>query len=206
MSFARAFPRIFPATVLGLTLASCSRSPSGSTVLTDMPLHLEEHLDVATIVGSEVPADAPTTTEWHFDEPQEDWKPIVPRNPTIDPVEVTQLDDALRVTLTDGTRIPNGNARGGLVLDVPDWNYEDLAHLVVRARTSDDVRNFRIFFNRREGTGTGTDFATFKSRGGAVPVVSDGTVQTYRARLDFFGGGSTTGEIDSADRPAVRCQ
>jgi hypothetical protein len=35
----------------------------------DMPLHLEEHLDVATIVGSEVPADAPAVMEWHFDEP-----------------------------------------------------------------------------------------------------------------------------------------
>ena len=63
--------RIFPATVLGLTLVSCSGSPSGSAVLTaDMPLHLERHLDAATIVGSEVPADVPTVMEWHFDEPQ----------------------------------------------------------------------------------------------------------------------------------------
>ena len=65
---------IFPTTVLSLALASCSGSPSGSTVLTaDMPLHLEQHLDAATIVGSEVPVDAPTVMEWHFDEPQEDW-------------------------------------------------------------------------------------------------------------------------------------
>ncbi|MCH7533615.1 MAG: sulfatase [Gemmatimonadetes bacterium] len=182
--------RIFPATVLGLTLVSCSGSPSGSTVLTaDMPLHLEQHLEVATIVGSEVPADVPTVLEWRFDEPQEDWKPVVPWNPTIDPVEVTQLDDALRVTLTDGTRNPNGNPRGGLVLEVPDWNYEDLAHLVVRARTSDAVSAFFIGFNRREGTGTDTsDSNPFEHGGDAVPVVRDGTVQTYRARLDFFGG------------------
>ena len=72
----------------------------------DMPLHLEEHLAVATIVGSEVPADAPAVMEWHFDEPQEDWKPVIPWNPTIDPVEVTQLDDGLRITLTDGPGIP----------------------------------------------------------------------------------------------------
>ena len=157
MSLGRAPSWIFPATVLGLTLLSCSGSPSGSTVLTaDMPLHLEQHLDAATIVGSEVPADAPTVLEWHFDEPQEDWKPVVPWNPTIDPVELTQLDDALRVTLTDGTRIPNGNVRGGLVLEVPDWNYEDLAHLVVRARSADNRGSFRIALNRREGTGTDT--------------------------------------------------
>ena len=54
MTFGHAPSRIFPAAVLGLTLVSCSGSSSGSTVLTaDMPLHLEEHLDVATIVGSE---------------------------------------------------------------------------------------------------------------------------------------------------------
>ncbi len=42
----------------------------------DMPLHLEDHLDVATIVGSEVPAEVLAPVEWHFDEPQPDWKPI----------------------------------------------------------------------------------------------------------------------------------
>ena len=128
--------------------------------------------------------------EWHFDEPQEDWKAVVPWNPTIDPGEVTQLDDALRVTLTDGTRNPDDSWSGGLVLDVPDWNPEDLAHLVVRARTSDDVRNFLIGFSRREGTGTDTSgYNPFEHRTGeGVPVVSDGTVQTYRARLDFFRG------------------
>ncbi|MCH7857645.1 MAG: sulfatase-like hydrolase/transferase, partial [Gemmatimonadetes bacterium] len=178
--------RIFPATVLGLTLVACSGSPSGSTVLTaDMPLHLEQHLDAATIVGSEVPADAPTVMEWHFDEPQEDWKPFVPQNPTIDPVEVTQLDDALRVTLTDGTRYPSGSPRGGLVLEVPDWDYEDLAHLVVRARTAVDFGNFQIYFNRSERADPNR---AFEYASEAVPVISDGTVQTYRVRLDYFGG------------------
>ena len=186
MTFGHAPSRIFPATVLGLTLVSCSGSPSGSAVLTaDMPLHLEEHLDVATIVGSEVPADLPTVMEWHFDEPQEDWRPVVPWNPTIDPVEVTQLDDALRVTLTDGTRNPNGSPGGGLVLEVPDWRFEDWAYVLVRARTADDVRDFWIEFNRREGTGTDTDFPDpFEYYTREVPVVMDGTVQTYRVRLD----------------------
>ena len=178
------------ACLTALFCTACSDPGSDSVVLTaDMPLHLEAHLDVATIVDSEVPAEVPTVMEWHFDEPQEDWKPVVPWNPTIDPVEVTQLDDALRVTLTDGTRNPNSEPEGGLVLEVPDWNYEDLAHLVVRARTSDDVEYFFIEFNRQEGTDTDTDFPDpFEHRGEGVPVVSDGTVQTYRARLDFFRG------------------
>ena len=79
--------------------------------------------------------------------------------------------------------------RGGLVLEVPGWDHEDLAHLVVRARTADDVRSFFINFNPREGTGTDTSGPNpFEHEGELVPVVSDGTVQTYRARLDFFGG------------------
>ena len=45
-----------PTTVLSLALVSCSGSPSGSTVLTaDMPLHLEQHLDAATIVDAYAP-------------------------------------------------------------------------------------------------------------------------------------------------------
>ena len=101
-----------------MLLTGCADPESDAVVLTaDLPLHLEDHLDVATIVGSEVAADAPAVMEWHFDEPQEDWKPVVPWNPTIDPGEVTQLDDALRVTLTDGTRNPDDSWSGGLVLD-----------------------------------------------------------------------------------------
>ena len=175
------------ALLLAILLApSCTGQDSSPPPLTaEVPLHLEEHLDVATIVGSEVPVDAPTVMEWHFDKPQEDWKPVVPWNPTIDPVEVTQLDDALRVTLTDGTRNPNGLPRGGLVLEVSDWRLKDWAYVLVRARTADDVRNFTIEFNRREGTGTDTDFPDpFEYGNVLVPIVSDGTVQTYRVRLD----------------------
>ncbi len=139
--------------VIGL-IAGCAGPASEPRVLTaDMPLHLEEHLDVATIVGSEVPADAPTAMEeWRFDEPQEDWKPVVPWNPTMDPVQVTQLDDVLRVTLTERTRRPGGGFRGGILLDGIDGS-QDLAHLVVRARTSGEVSSFRVGFNRRDGSG-----------------------------------------------------
>ena len=221
MSFGRVVSRILPVALLTLPLLSCSGSASDSPVLTaEMPLHLEDHLDAATIVGSEVPAEVPAVMEWHFDEPQDDWKPFVPpRNWARDPVEVTQLDDALRVTMTDSTRNPNGRPWwGGLVLEVPDWNYEDLAHIVVRARTSDDfrTRGLAIYFNRRGATGTDTGAPADLTNGGPAarrprarpdatpggfpwpwpfeyggdwtPVVNDGTVRTYRLRLDYFWG------------------
>ncbi|MEE9184600.1 MAG: hypothetical protein V3U39_09015, partial [Acidimicrobiia bacterium] len=74
MSFGRAVSRTLAVTLLTLPLVSCSGSPSDSPVLTaDMPLHLEEHLETATIEGSEVPAAVPQPIEWRFDEPQPEW-------------------------------------------------------------------------------------------------------------------------------------
>ena len=54
---------------------ACSDPVSDAVVLTaELPLHLEDHLDMATIQGSEVPADLPEAVEWRFDAPQPDWK------------------------------------------------------------------------------------------------------------------------------------
>jgi len=89
--------------LLAILLApSCSGNDSGQPLLTaNMPLHLEAHLDDATIVGSEVPADLPEPVEWRFDEPQPDWKPLVTMNPNTEPVKVERTDDALRLTLDE---------------------------------------------------------------------------------------------------------
>ena len=61
------------APVLALICAGCDSGPAPLTAET--PLHLEEHLDAATIVGSEVPEDIPEPVQWRFDEAQPDWKP-----------------------------------------------------------------------------------------------------------------------------------
>ena len=66
--FARVVSRILPVTLLTLPLVHCSGSPPDSLILTaEVPLHLEEHVDAATLVGSEVPADVPAAVEWRFD-------------------------------------------------------------------------------------------------------------------------------------------
>ncbi len=190
MTFGRAPSRIFPATVLSLALVSCSGSSSGSTVLTaDMPLHLEEHLDVATIVGSEIPADVPAAVEWRFDEPQPDWKlddgesgpgpaginslPAIPREqPARDneAVAVTQIDDALRVTVARPTSTwTSGRPAfiGAIYTDLPDWNREDWASVTIQARTT--VRGATLLlFGRQE-----------------LALISDGTAQSYQFRPDW---------------------
>ena len=130
--------RIAPplAALLVLMCAGCDSGPA--------PLHLEEHLDAATIEGSEVPEDIPQAVEWRFDEAQPDWKPWVPPIPPRQPAKMTRTDDALRLTLTEGTRWPDGRLRGGLYIDLPDWRREDWAYVLVRARTSEGIRTFGI--------------------------------------------------------------
>ena len=190
MTFGPAACRIFPATVLGLSLASCSGSPSGSTVLTaDMPLHLEEHLDAATTVGSEVPEDISEPVEWHFDEPQPDWIPYdlesgpgpvrlnflpdLPRQQQdqgSQAVAVTQTDDALRVTVAEPTSI-FGNGRpafsGAIYTDLSDWNREDWASITIRARTTDPGASLLLFDDQE------------------LSLITDGTVQSYQWRPDW---------------------
>ena len=67
---------------------------------------LTDHLDAATVEGSEVPEDLPDPVEWRFDEPQPEWKPVVPMNPNVEPVKVERTDDALRLMLDESINAP----------------------------------------------------------------------------------------------------
>ncbi len=62
-----------PAVLLVISFAGCETGPDPLTA--EIPLHLEDRLDAATIEGSEIPTDVPEPVEWRFDEPQPDWKP-----------------------------------------------------------------------------------------------------------------------------------
>ncbi len=172
--------------IVALLVLGCGEPDSGPTVLTaDVPLHLEEHLEQATVEASEVPTDLPLPVEWSFDEPQPDWKPAVPFIPTTKPAQLTPVEDALRVTLTEQMKDDEGNLMGGLYLELPDWHREDWAHVVVRARTSEKVSSVVLGFNQREGSATAMDNAFgFDRPGDRADIVKDGKVQTYVLRAD----------------------
>ena len=144
MSFGRVVSRILPAALLSLAVVNCSGSPSNSPVLTaEMPLHLEDHLDAATIEGSEVPAQVPEAVEWRFDEPQKGWRAPAHKNPFIPPLQMTQTEDALRITLTEAHRDPRdteGVLHGDIYVPLPDLKRAEWGHVLVRARTSDEIR------------------------------------------------------------------
>ena len=184
------------ALLLAILLApSCTGQDSGPPPLTaDMPLHLEDHVDAAIIEGSEVPADLPEPVEWRFDEPQPDWKPAVPLNPSWKPVQVTRTEDSLRLILTEANSFtyPSGGRglRGGIYVDLPDWRREDWAYVLVRARTSDEVGVISLRFNLLEELGPRPwQQGLFRFDGEYTDVINDGSVQTYRMRADRFAEG-----------------
>jgi hypothetical protein len=117
-------------------------------------LHLEEHLDLAQIEGSEVPDDLPDTIEWRFDVPQPDWVAPAHRNPHIPPLQMSQAEEALRVTFTEANRDPrdSGLLHGDIYVPVPDLKREEWGHVLVRARTSDKVQRLLLGFNSFSGS------------------------------------------------------
>ena len=173
------------ACLIALFCTACS-DPADSVVLTaDPPLHLEDHLDVATIEGSEVPADLPEPVEWRFDEPQPDWKATPPWNAN-PPARLTGTADGLLVTLTDAMRNRDGNPQGGIYIEVPDFEQADWEYVVVRARSENEVSRIGVHFNLREGSGASTDQPYPYEDGEGAPVIRDGTVQTYQFQTDLI--------------------
>ncbi len=176
-----------------LITASCTGlDPGPSPLNAELPLHLEDHLDAATIVGSDIPPDVPATVEWRFDEPPPEWKVAVSPDPSWHPLEATHTEDTLRLSLTEATRrvFPWGRSvYGGVYIDLPDWQREDWAYVLVQARTSAKNPSVAVQFNLREEAGP-TLFEQFPFRffGEFADMVNDGTVQTYRLRADWSGG------------------
>jgi arylsulfatase A-like enzyme len=150
-----------------------------------MPLKLQEHLDAATVVGSEVPADRPQPVEWQFDEPQPEWTPY--GNPGSPPVllcyrcgppraaEVTWEAGALRLSVDERNRTLDGQLLIGIMTtEVPGSSSVDTPAVVVRARTTDPSQMLYLM------AGFGLQLAVL----GQTPLHGDGQVQTYR--LEFL--------------------
>ncbi|UCD57211.1 MAG: sulfatase-like hydrolase/transferase, partial [Candidatus Hydrogenedentota bacterium] len=178
--------------VIMLMAFSCSGPESDQPLLTaELPLHLEEHLDSARIEGSEVPTDVLDPVEWRFDEPQPEWKPIVPRINSVKPIDVTRTEDALRLTLTDAQRLqwrPDAMRWGSIYVDLPDYRLADWGTVLIRGRTSDWTGPLHIQFNLVDAPDSriGVRYAASVQGEYDVPVVSDGLVHTYALRTDWL--------------------
>jgi arylsulfatase A-like enzyme len=152
-----------------------------------MPLHLEDHLDEAVVVGSAVPQDLREAVEWNFDEPQPDWKATPPRPfpAEIRAAEVSQTDDGLRVSLGPDQGNPNERPVGGFYVDVPDWDHRDWAHVILRARSSGPGW-IDVAFNLWDQDGhpeEGWPYP-YEKGGESTRLVGDSTVQTYQIAME----------------------
>jgi len=161
-------------------------SRTGERALTaDLPLHLEDHVDAARVEGSEIPKNIPAVASWTFNKDQAAWKAAVPLFPQTGPPQFTPLDDAWRMTLPKETLHPYGFREGAVYVDLPDWDREDWGLVVVRARTSDDIRFLQLAFNLRDRPGkTPAEQSRFLYSGDYVPIIKDGEVHTYLLRLE----------------------
>jgi len=170
-----------------LVLGSSCGGPAPLTVNT--PLHLEEHLEAAVIVGSEVPADVPQPVVWDFDQPQPAWQATRPRPfpAGIRPAAVSQTDDALRIVLGAANANPNGRPVGGVFVDVPEWDHRDWAHVVVRARSSGPGYLGLGFNILGRGERPDEDWPNPYAMGGqTMPLVGDSTVQSYQILFEPY--------------------
>ena len=150
-----------------------------------MPLHLEEHLDAAIIVGSEVPADVPATVEWLFDESQPDWKRAYPFELTTEPARIVRIDDALRLVFDEENTDSDGDLVGGLYVDVPGWQREEWAYVAVQMRAMPGARGVGLALNLTEPDRAGI----FQSWYRQSPLMADSTTQTYLLPVDSPAGG-----------------
>ncbi len=171
-------------------LWACGGSDPASLSADKAPLHLEEHLAAARIEGSEVPKDLPEAEAWDFGKPQPRWKAVTPLIPSMAPAGVRQAEGALLVDLTEANRQRRG-LRGGVYVDLPGWNREDWAFLLVRARSSGEARDLGVGFNlRRQHGDMMFEYEPFLYRGDSAALINDGAAHDYLLRADWVDSGS----------------
>jgi arylsulfatase A-like enzyme len=181
------------AAILAAVLAaSCAGPASDRPIPADRPVHLEEHIDQAKIVGSAPPEDLPSAVGWRFDRPRTDWSPIVPLRKAASPIRTEQLGDALRLVLDVRAREPRSDKdrySGGIITGLPDWRRADWAYIVVsaRARSEGGVPTLAGKLNERSDAG-GSDLARFADSTEKIELVADGRVHTYLIRADWSPG------------------
>ena len=141
-----------------LALGGCNAPASKDRALTaEVPLHLEDHLDIARIEGSEVPKDLPEPLEWRFDHDGQGWKATIPLRPGLKKIQASHHDDALRMTLTKDSVTAWGNRVGTVHVELAGLNHDDWGFLIIEARTKDDISWMSPAFNLRKKRGIRPD-------------------------------------------------
>jgi len=181
------------ALVLALMSGCREPQPSSSILAAQVPLHLEEHLEAAKVKGSVLPAEPPAPVEWQFGRPQPDWKTVGYRRAHERLPHIEYIDDAVRLIFSD-EEPPKGVLRhGGLYVDLPDWNLDDWAYVIVRLRNADAIEHLELGINLRMDDPEDQNPWPFEAEVSQVPVIDDGSAHSYILRLDRLGGDPSQG-------------
>jgi arylsulfatase A-like enzyme len=155
--------------------AACSTPHEDVRVLSArVPLHLNDHLQDATIVASDLPVEPPAAVEWKFGKGGLRWTsfglPDKGEEFPKTPVETVDTEDAVSLILKAKNRDTLWRPYSGMIrADLLGWNREDWSHVIVQARAVQPGRMSLVF-------GSGGEF--LKSAGSVL--ISDGRVHSYR--------------------------
>jgi hypothetical protein len=169
-----------------LIIVNCSDSDSGLPVLTvELPLHLEEHIDAARIEGSRPGGDFLEPVLWDFKKAQPEWKLVNPLQPSFMPAQVTQINDALRLSIDENNDYPGRPfLMGSIYTDLPKWDPEHWDSILISLRTEGEIMALQLAFNIRSKLGsTPREQSPFVLFSDGCNVIKDGSIHTYMLKL-----------------------
>src|SRR5262245_36740503 len=167
----------------------CRQADSARALAAEMPVHLEDHVDAASVEGPSATESALDPVTWRFDAGEPAWKPVP--YPDAGTVAVSHTPDGLRLDLRAVNRLPDGDGYlGAIAVELPDWKRDDWGEIVVQARTSGGGL-LTPLFNIGPRTHPYHDKRTLPYLFAAdeTLLLRDGATHTYRLRADWSDPG-----------------
>ena len=183
----RSFSRHRMVVLAMMACTGCSRPSQLVAPTLVFPLHLEDHLDLATRQGGHTLSAAPALLKWPDGDFQA-WALARPWGSGYLPAVQQNSGSVLRLSLPKGKRDAEHFVGGGVFVAVQD---RDWSEVVVRARTS-SVEQIQVGFNLKSLAGSRATRAEdephpFVQIVAETPLVRDGAIVTYRLTLARVG-------------------
>lgn len=173
------------ALVLLSALAGCQARGDGQVLAADVSLHLEEHLDAATVSAPDAGSEPLQPIVWSFDAARPDWKAVP--DPPAGSAAIAVAEGALHITLDESNRLPGESGYLGTVsVALPDLRRDDWSEIRIEART-DGVQWLYPAFNLGQRTHPGDAERTvpYLYEGDGTMVVRDSRPHLYTLRADW---------------------
>lgn len=172
--------RRLAAAVLSVSLAGCA--PDGARPPATGVVHLTDLLAGAQIAAAAPGAAAPIV--WDLATAGDAWRPLAsPDHPQLANLEVSTLDDGVRLAFSRPDRQQSLLFMGGLAVSLDELRFEDWDRVLVRARSRDRFAGLAVAYNLEEEGALPGEMVFFLAGDEASPVFNDGSIQTYALPL-----------------------